>query len=63
MMWTRETDMKSPFAVRLEDALSWHDTSKEVAGKAERSGFRVRAYNRRWQVWATAADLAAISRQ
>ena len=56
---------KSPFAIRMEDALSWHDATKAVAGIAERAGFRIRpkpGWNR-WQVWATDGDFAALRSQ
>jgi hypothetical protein len=56
-----EQAMKSALAIDLADALSWHHASQDVAGRAERSGYRVRALNRRWQVWATDGDFAALS--
>jgi hypothetical protein len=55
--------MKSVFAIRQDDALWWHATSQEIAGRAQRAGFRVRAINRRWHVWATDADFKSISEQ
>lgn len=60
----RERTMsKSVFAIDPADALSWHNASQAVAGLAERSGFRIRAVDRRWQVWATDADFAAVLAQ
>ena len=52
------TGPKSGFAIRSEDALSWHIATKHVAGIAERSGFRIRAnrLNRHWEIWATDGD-------
>lgn len=49
--------MRSPFAIRPEDALSWHHATRLVAGIAQRAGYRVRAMpGQGWQVWATDAD-------
>ena len=55
--------MKSTFAINLDDALAWHDTTREIAGIAERSGFHIRALNGRWWVWATKTDFVAITQQ
>lgn len=55
--------MLGPFAIRREDALSWHDAGQRLAGLAERSGFRVRPLHGRWQVWATDDDYAALRQQ
>lgn len=52
--------MKSVFAIRLADALSWHGAPKSIAGIAERAGFRVRARNWQWEVWATDDDFAGL---
>jgi hypothetical protein len=51
------------FAMKPEEALGWHDATKEVAGVAERAGFHIRAMNRRWQVWATDGDFADLAKQ
>jgi len=56
----------APFAIRREDALTWHQTSREVAGIAEHSGFRIRpvqGWRKLWEVWATDSDFAAIKSQ
>jgi hypothetical protein len=59
-----ETTMKTVFAIRQEDALSWHDTTQKVAGIAERAGWRIRpAQYGRWQVWATDQEFADIAAQ
>jgi len=51
----------TPFAIRMEDALSWHNATHKVAGLAERSGYRIRALPQQpWQVWATDIDFAAL---
>jgi hypothetical protein len=54
---------RAPFAIRAEDALKWHPVSQEIAGIAERAGFRIRARDRRWEVWSTDDDLAALKTQ
>ena len=52
----------TPFAIRQEDALSWHNTTQKVAGLAQRSGYRVRALpGQPWQAWATDDDIAALT--
>lgn len=45
--------------------ISWHDTSKQIAGIAQRAGYHIRpkpGWNQ-WQVWATDADFEAIKQQ
>lgn len=54
------------FAIRKEDALSWHDATQKLAGLAERSGYRVRPHpggGNRWQIWATDGDFADLAAQ
>lgn len=55
--------MTSVFAIKLEDALDWHDATQHIAGIAQRSGFSVRVVNGRWRVWATNRDFHALKSQ
>lgn len=61
----RHTNSKSVFAIRSEDALSWHDVTKELAGIAQRCGFNIRPKRgwNIWQVWATQYELANLTAQ
>ena len=54
---------KAPFAIRKEDALSWHWATLLEAGLAQRADMRIRAFGSRWEVWATDSDFAAIQTQ
>jgi len=57
------TGSKSGFAIRQEDAISWHNVSKEVAGIAERSGYNIRPIRADWQIWATKDELCDLISQ
>jgi hypothetical protein len=54
---------RSPFSIRAEDALSWHRITRQTAGIAERSGFRIRARYGQWEVWATDGELTDLKTQ